>query len=407
MGTNLMLAISEFVDGNTLVIVNIVLSAVSALVMFCLRISSSNAKGLISWALSNALFALGFLMLMSYYIHWPDILNAMVANLLIDGGAILAYVAVLQFLERPKSDLWLIAPTVLLCAIELTLFLIHGTDMGMMVLLGALARAIVTIGAGWQLWRHADPYLRPASTISAIFHFLWAGMLFTRIGWWISSQYHPMDWDPTTSYALMVRIVLTFVVTPSYLWMVTRQLDRKLLEQARQDPLTGIANRRVMWDCGQRAMGVARQKETKSVSLLMIDVDHFKSVNDRFGHGVGDQVLVGIAGILTEQIRDRDIVARVGGEEFMVLLPETEQEAAMTVADRLRSAVEQAPFPLEDGRTLFCTISIGLSLFDQDAENWDGLVLAADQALYCAKRLGRNRIETPPPVEAAVTAAYS
>lgn len=394
-----MLAIAELFDGITLVVVNFVLSATSALVMLFLRSSLSNARGLFSWALSNALFASGFLLLTSGYISWPDILNTLAANLLIDGGAIMAYVAVLQFLNRPMSHLWLIAPTIILSAVEIALFLRHGANMNMMVSLGALARAVVTIGAGWQLLRHADPHIRPASTISAVFHFMWAAMLFTRIGWWAGSQYDKVEWDPTTPYSLMARIVLTFVVTPSYLWMVTRQLDQKLREQAQQDALTGIANRRVMWDCGQKAVGTAQKKKQKSVGLLMLDVDHFKSVNDRFGHGVGDQVLVGIAGILTRQLRSHDVVARVGGEEFMVLLPETEQEPAMAIANRLRAAVEQVPFPLDGGGTLYCTVSIGLSLFDRDAMSWDGLVLAADKALYCAKRMGRNRIETPPPLE--------
>lgn len=396
-----MFVIMEYVDGNTLIIVNCVLSAVSALVLIMLRMGMRDGKGLLCWTLSNVLQTAGFMLLLM--LSWPDVLNTLIANLLIDAATILAYVGVLQCLERPKSCLWLIAPSVLLVAIEIVLFLRHGVNMHWMVLLGASARGIVTFGTGWQLLRHSDPNMRPASTIAAVFHFLWVATLFTRILWWVWSQFHEVDWDPTTPYALMVRIVLTFVVTPSYLWAVTRKLDLEMLKQARQDPLTGIANRRVMWDCGQQTVGLAQEKK-KSTGLLMIDVDHFKSVNDRFGHGVGDQVLMGIAETLTGQIRDQDVVARVGGEEFMVLLPATGQETAMTIADRLRLSVEQAPFPLDDGGTLHCTISIGLSLFDQDAKSWDGLVLAADRALYCAKRLGRNRIETPPPGEVAVLA---
>lgn len=398
-----MLAIAEYVDANTLIVVNFVLSAVSALVMLVVRAGMRDARGLLSWALSNLLFAAGFLLLLAYLVSWPPVLNLLVANLLIDAGAVLAYVAVLQFLGRPRSHLWLIAPSVALCVVEVMLFVGRGVDMSVMVPLGAASRAIVTIGAGWQSWRHVDRYMRPASTISAVLHFLWAAMLFTRIGWWTWSQYDEVDWDPTTPYALMVRIVLTFVVTPSYLWMITRRLDQELIRQARQDPLTGIANRRVMWACGQRVLGEAQQKRS-CAALLMIDVDHFKSVNDRFGHGLGDQVLVGIAGTLRGQIREQDVVARVGGEEFMVLLPQTGSEAAMVIADRLRAAVERIAFPLADGDRLQCTISIGLGLFDQNASNWDGLVLAADRALYLAKHLGRNRIELPPPVEAAVMA---
>lgn len=395
-----MLTIAEYVDGSTLIIVNFVLHTVSAIVMLVMYLGMREAKGLFSWMLSNISFAFGFLLLMTSLLDWAPIINSLAANLLIDAGALLAYVAVLQFLERPKRALWLLAPPIALSVIETIYFLQGGVDFSKMIPLGCTARAIVTIGAGWQLLRHASPYMRPASTLSAIFHFIWAAMLFSRVGWWMSTPFDRVDDDPTTPYALMTRIVLTFVVTPSYLWMVTRRLDNELLRQAQQDPLTGIANRRVMWERGERILDDAR-RSGRGASLLMLDVDHFKSVNDRFGHGVGDRVLVGIAAALVEQLRDKDMVARVGGEEFMVLLPDADQESALAVADRLRAAVETLPFPLEDGKTLHCTISVGMSLFGQDGRNWENLVTTADRALYCAKRLGRNRVETAPLVETA------
>lgn len=396
-----MLAIAEYLDNFTLIFINFLLSAVSALVMFAVYPGNDKARGLWFWACSNACFAIGFLLLLTNLLYWQPIFSVLLPNILIDIGAILAFVAVVQFLERPRSALWMIAPSVFLVALDIGIFLLFGLDMSKMVALGASARAIVMIGAGWQLLRHAKPIARPASTLSALFHFAWAAMLVSRIGWWVASQFHEVDWDPTTAYALLARTILTFAVTPSYLWMLTRELDQELFEQARQDPLTGVANRRVMWDSGQQAVGVAERRGW-TTGLLMIDVDHFKSVNDRFGHGVGDEVLTGIARTLTANVRLADTVARVGGEEFMVLLPKTDPDETLCVADRLRAAVEDMTFPLDGGRTLRCTISVGMSFFRQDAEDWESLVGSADRALYCAKRLGRNRVEAPPPAEAPV-----
>lgn len=394
-----MFVIIKLVDIDTLIFINFVLSAVSSFVMFAIYFGNRNAPGLWCWACSNAGFTAGFILLFSFHLGIPPEIYVPVANILIDMGVIIAFVAVVQFVEQPRRTLWIIVPSLCLVVVEIGAFFMVGVDMSKMVPLGASARAIVTVAAGWQLLRHAKPYLRPASTLSALFHFAWAVMLISRVAWWVVSQFNEVDWDPTTAYALIVRIVLTFAVTPSYLWMLTRELDQELLQQARQDPLTGVANRRVMWDVGQQTVGVA-QRDNCITGLLMLDVDHFKSVNDRFGHGVGDEVLTGIAGVLVANVREVDTVARVGGEEFMVLLPRTNLDEAFCVADRLRAAVEDLEFSLDEGRILRCTISVGLSFFRQDARDWEGLVGSADRALYCAKRLGRNRVETPPPLEA-------
>lgn len=389
-----MIELMEYIDGATLIIVNILLSSISAIVMLTMYLGMRSAKGLFVWMLGNAAFATGFSLLMSD--ETLPVMSSLLANLIIDMGAILSYVAVLQFLERPRRDLWLIAPAVLLAVVEVVMFFQRGVDYRMTTVLGCSLRALVTIGAGWQLLRFANPQMRPASTLSAVFHFIWAAMLLSRIAWWAFSHYSDTGEDPTTPYALIMRIALTFVVTPSYLWMVTRRLDSELLKQARQDPLTGIANRRIMWESGEKTLNDALRVGRK-LGLLMIDVDHFKSVNDRFGHGTGDRVLVAVAQTLSNNLREGDMVARVGGEEFMVLLmPEVDHALTLAIGDRLRVAVESLEFPLPDGQVLRCTISVGYSLFNRDGYSWEDIVAAADRGLYSAKHLGRNRIEAPP-----------
>lgn len=398
-----MLTIAEIIDGTTLIAVNAMLSAISALVMYVVYSANRRAGGLQCWAASNMCFAVGFALLLFYY--WKPVpwINTLGANLMIDLGAILAYVAVVQFLERPRRELWPIVPSAALIVVEVASFAHHGVDMSEMVPLGVTARSIVTFGCGWQLLRNTGPQVRPASTLSAMFHFVWVAMLLGRAAWWLVGGYAEIDWDPTTAAALMSRILLTFVVTPSYLWMLTRRLDYELIRQAREDGLTGVANRRAIWDTAPRTLADAT-RSGRPVCLLMIDVDHFKSVNDRFGHAVGDHVLVGIASELASRLRDHDLVARVGGEEFMVLLPDIDMDDAANLAERLRLAVESREFVLPDGGVLRCTVSIGMSLFDGEDHNWERLVQDADSALYCAKRLGRNRIEFAPPHASLVPA---
>jgi diguanylate cyclase (GGDEF)-like protein/PAS domain S-box-containing protein len=157
-----------------------------------------------------------------------------------------------------------------------------------------------------------------------------------------------------------------------------------LARLAATDELSGLANYRTFRDRlsmeGERA-----KRHGRPLSLVLLDVDHFKAINDRHGHGVGDRVLVELARRLTAQVRDGDLVARVGGEEFALLLPETDAAGALTTAERIREAVAQVPFDVVGT----VTISVGVCSVEESG-GADSLVLLADTALYWAKNSGRN-----------------
>jgi diguanylate cyclase (GGDEF)-like protein/PAS domain S-box-containing protein len=157
-----------------------------------------------------------------------------------------------------------------------------------------------------------------------------------------------------------------------------------LARLAATDELSGLANYRTFRDRlsmeGERA-----KRHGRPLSLVLLDVDHFKLINDKHGHGVGDKVLIEFARRLTAQVRDSDLVARVGGEEFALLLPETDAAGALTTAERIRAAVEQGPFDIV-GRV---TVSLGVCSLEE-SNGADSLVLLADTALYWAKNSGRN-----------------
>jgi two-component system cell cycle response regulator len=130
----------------------------------------------------------------------------------------------------------------------------------------------------------------------------------------------------------------------------------------------------------------------RELAVLMVDVDHFKSVNDRFGHAAGDRALRVVAETLRGNTRVFDSIARYGGEEFVVLMPGTGPDAAVAAAERLRASVAAAAFDTPDGSPVHLTVSVGVACSPEHPASPDALLAAADQALYDAKRGGRNRV---------------
>jgi diguanylate cyclase (GGDEF)-like protein len=166
-------------------------------------------------------------------------------------------------------------------------------------------------------------------------------------------------------------------------------LYRCALQNALRDPLTGTGNRIAMNQSLIREVDMAH-RHGQPLCLLMLDLDHFKRINDDYGHGVGDDVLRAISAALKNQLRNVDMIFRFGGEEFMVLLSNTGIEAASLVGERLRSAVENLQY-LSRGQAIRLSMSLGCAAL-QPCEAAESLVHRADEALYAAKRDGRNRM---------------
>lgn len=157
------------------------------------------------------------------------------------------------------------------------------------------------------------------------------------------------------------------------------------------DGLTGLYNFREF----HRQLAEEAERSWRyghSLSLLMLDIDHFKSVNDGFGHLAGDEVLRALATRVRRECRPADRLARYGGEEFTILLPETGASGALTMAERIRETLAHYAIPLDPGPTVNLTVSIGVATYPEDSDSAEKLIGAADQALYAAKRAGRNRV---------------
>ncbi|MCK7460345.1 sensor domain-containing diguanylate cyclase [Idiomarina aminovorans] len=169
-----------------------------------------------------------------------------------------------------------------------------------------------------------------------------------------------------------------------------KELELQLLKLSRIDSLTGLANRRYFIEQVERTIARAERASSK-LSLLIIDIDLFKQINDKFGHQVGDEVLEKLARIMSERIRSSDFIARIGGEEFAVLLPNTSLNAAAVLAEELKEAINTQPIQVQEGQ-LNVSVTIGLSTLSDKTPNWSLLYSSADKALFQGKKQGRNRV---------------
>jgi diguanylate cyclase (GGDEF)-like protein/PAS domain S-box-containing protein len=169
------------------------------------------------------------------------------------------------------------------------------------------------------------------------------------------------------------------------------RLREILRKQSVRDPLTGLFNQRFMQETLARELSQAARKQT-SLALAIFDVDHFKEFNDRFGHDAGDLVLRKVAGVVQSRVRSSDVPCRFGGDEFVVILPETVADVARDRMESIRSEIESFGIPYRDQALPNVTVSIGIAVFPQHGTTADELVHAADQALYRAKREGRDRV---------------
>lgn len=198
------------------------------------------------------------------------------------------------------------------------------------------------------------------------------------------------EWTTSSYYYLYMAIGTTAVF--AIFGHVLGIFNEDLLALSVTDGLTGIFNHRYLQDHLNQEVRRADRYGAR-VTCLMIDIDNFKMVNDRHGHLFGDNVLRIIARLIRDAVRTTDIAGRYGGEEFLVIMPETGTDAAFPLAERIRAAVAEHPFH-PNGSDIHVSVSIGLATYpmpDHGVKSKDGVLSAADQALYAAKRAGKNR----------------
>ena len=199
------------------------------------------------------------------------------------------------------------------------------------------------------------------------------------------------DFAAAQTIAFGVHSAAYALVAVGFLASVLIEYQQHLSNLATEDPLTRLLNRRGLEDALYISMAQASRKGL-STAAVMLDIDHFKQVNDSFGHEVGDRVIQQVAAILERMSRASDVVARTGGEEFLLILPDTDLGAARVLAERIRLAIGESPMLIE-GQRIPITVSLGVAASAGDVD-LDSLSQDADRAMYMAKRGGRNRVAT-------------
>jgi diguanylate cyclase (GGDEF)-like protein len=232
------------------------------------------------------------------------------------------------------------------------------------------------------------------SRLPAVFMLFAHGALFsfrtplaTVLPWTSGNTAFASVWLTVLSFeALLFTIAVAFIM----LAMAKERTEQEHKNAALADQLTGVANRRGFLVESDEL--TSQQDAPQTAAVLLMDLDHFKSINDRFGHALGDRVLQVFAQTASANIRPTDLIGRLGGEEFAVLLCNVGRERALVTAERIRSTFAEVAIEV-DGRPVAATVSIGMVMCEGRAVDVPGLLVLADQALYRAKERGRNRVE--------------
>ncbi len=387
------------IDVHSIYLVLAVLSITQALLMFYVRQVHYNSTYVAEWARGNGLIALGLCLVVLSEVISPAFLSMLSYMLIIWGSMHIAFGVALVSGKRPQWSLCRAICVIFIVACALAYSVdIHGIGG---IVLFTLASSLFFGYSIYCCYTANRDELRGSLLIVAMLSAAYIVSLCIHLfGFYLANVNHPAQNTLWQSSALIVNIVLGFAQTIMLIVITSHRLQMDLHQQATHDPLTNVFNRRALSTLAERDIARSNRRGTL-ISVLMIDADHFKKINDRFGHAVGDAVLVAIARKIQAGLRTEDILARFGGEEFLVMLPDTSLKHACEVADRIRVAISQIALPVLPGGHRF-TVSIGVAERRGVQQSFEELIEMADQALYQAKKSGRNKVIGSKPTPVAV-----
>ncbi|MGA9334259.1 MAG: GGDEF domain-containing protein [Rudaea sp.] len=323
----------------------------------------------------------------------PDWLTMVCANALLS----LAYAkhcqAVRTFVGRPLNPALTYAPVVTIALLEIVFtYYLPSLRLRLVTVSAVFCMQMVCALIALLGWGQSR---RRSHRLTASAFLVLAGVLVARI-MYEGLRRHGLDTalEATTMQTAVFGFAAFFptIATLGFVLMCGARLNEELERQATIDGLTGISNRRTLDHLAAHAIALAHRHK-RPLSVLLIDADHFKHINDAHGHAAGDEALVTLAGTLQCALRAEDLFGRLGGEEFVAVLPETEEVAARTSAERLRVAVEHIEYGAQR-RLIPLRVSIGVAVIE-DGDDFAAILRRADQAMYAAKRSGRNRVVGP------------
>jgi diguanylate cyclase (GGDEF)-like protein len=336
-------------------------------------------RGVRAALLANLCVAIG-LMLRLFADQLPDFLTTILSNTLLLTGSALFYVALSQFTGFPYSKAYVIG--ILTAVLAFLWYFTYGEDdLGKRMIsfsLGSVAMVLILIVQLWRIQKTALRFSASLMLVSFLVHGLF--LIARTINILLDPPQDSLSLSPAQSATYLLSFAVSFFWSIGFILMVSHRLRNDLMEIATIDVLTRIPNRRATQAFLEKEISRA-QRNHSEFSVLLIDIDNFKQVNDRWGHAVGDEVLTRTAGLFQSMIRKQDLVGRWGGEEFLIVVPGPCNSEVL--AERVRSEVARAEY--RHGPSSFhITVSIGIACAGQSS-NGDEILKQADDALYRSK----------------------
>jgi diguanylate cyclase (GGDEF)-like protein len=377
-------------DVNTLFLVTLYVEAILRLLLLFVWVQNTSIHAVAWWGFAHLIRAAS-IVLFGLYGSAPDLITIDLANALLFTAFAVTWTGARVFDGRPAEPVYLVTGAVLWLLVCRLPLLADAVDTRALFATGIIT--VYTWLTAYEFWHgRSEPLV---SRWPAIFMLFAHGALFLLrtplVALLPLSQSNGMlgsVWLTVLSFeALLFTISIAFIL----LAMAKERTELRHRTAAMVDPLTGIANRRsFLQDAAQLAK--RHGANPRPTAVLLIDLDHFKSINDRFGHAIGDRALEIFADAARQSVRSSDLLGRLGGEEFAAVLNDTTRDKAVAVAERIREGFAKASQDV-GGRPVCATVSIGL-VHSQDAPlDVAELLAQADQALYFAKENGRNRVE--------------
>jgi diguanylate cyclase (GGDEF)-like protein len=378
-------------DVNTLFLVTIYVEAILGLLLLFAWVQNTAIYAVAWWGFAHLLRAAS-VVLFGMYGSVSDLISIDLANVILftafaftwTGARVFDHRKVRPFLLFGGAALWLV-----LCHVP-----VIQNSWDLRVLLSSGIITAYTWATAYEFWRgRSEPLVSRWPAIFMLFAHGSLYLLRTPFGAMLpwqpaSSQVFESVWLTVLSFeALLFTISIAFIL----LAMAKERTEYRHKTAALVDPLTGIANRRAFLQDGEAQLK-RQAADPRPTAVMLLDLDNFKSINDRFGHAVGDRVLQLFADVGSAPMRRLDIFGRLGGEEFAALLIDTTRERALAVAEQIRSSFAEATGEV-DGKPVVATVSIGVVISYDAVLDLSALLAQADHALYRAKDNGRNRIE--------------
>ena len=377
-------------DVNTLFLVTIYVEAILGLLLLFAWVQNTSIHAVAWWGFADLLRALS-VMLFGMYGSVSDLISIDLANTLLFTAFALTWTGARVFDHRRPLPILLFGGAALwlvLCRIPSV-----AGSWDVRVLLSSGIITTYTWATAWEFWRgRSEPLVSRWPAIFMLFAHGALYLLRTPFGamlpWSTSNAVFESAWMTVLSFeALLFTISIAFIL----LAMAKERTEHRHKTAALVDPLTGISNRRAFLQDGEAQLK-RQATDPRPTAVMLLDLDNFKSINDRFGHAIGDRVLQLFAHIAGNCMRRMDLFGRLGGEEFAALLPDTTREKALAVAEEIRAAFARATQEVE-GRPVVATVSIGIVISYDAVLDISALLAQADHALYRAKDNGRNRVE--------------